>query len=74
MTRENFEKLFRGFSQRKAWRPYTIELVNGGRLEVNHPESLSWNNDVLKCKSTTGLDCYFDWTSVVRFIDATGTG
>jgi hypothetical protein len=73
MTRENFENLFRGFSQRKPWRPYTVELINGSRIEINHPEALSQTGEILKCRSTTGLVCYFDCASVVRFLDATGT-
>jgi hypothetical protein len=73
MSAENFSLVFSLFSRREPWRPFTIELVSGARVEVNHPESLSQSEEILKCKSTTGLVCIFEVASVVRFIDATGT-
>jgi hypothetical protein len=33
--------LLGAFSRRKPWKPFTLELVSGSRVEVNHPESLT---------------------------------
>jgi hypothetical protein len=73
MTKDSFDRLVRGFSNRTPWRPFTIELLSGTRIEVNHPEALTERGDVFQCRSTSGLNCYFEYTAVVRFIDATGT-
>jgi hypothetical protein len=49
-----------------------MELVSGSRLEVNHPEALQQQEDILMYKSTTGIQSVFGYESVVRFIDGTG--
>jgi hypothetical protein len=74
MTRENFLHLLNGFLQRDTWKAFTVELVNGSRIEVNHPESISVgrDKDLVAIKSTSKLHCYFEIAAVVRFLDATG--
>lgn len=71
MTKDNFTKLLTVFLQRKPWRSFTIELVSGALIEVNHPESLT-PGEIITVSSTTGLRAYFDFSTVARFIDATG--
>lgn len=71
MTQDNFTKLLTAFLQRKPWRSFTIELISGALIEVNHPESLT-PGEIITVLSTSGLRVYFDFSSVTRFIDATG--
>jgi hypothetical protein len=74
MRRANFDRLVNAFLQRKPWKSFTVELVSGAVLEVNHPESLTHMGDVVVVNSTTGLRSYFDFSDVARFIDGTGVG
>jgi hypothetical protein len=75
MTRESFDKVLKTFYRRRPFQPFTLELINGGRIEVNHPEALRQRREdnLLVYRSTTGLHCVLDCESAVRFIDATGT-
>jgi hypothetical protein len=74
MTRENFLYLVNGFLQRRPWKAFTVEVVNGSRIEVNHPESVSVgrDEDLVTIKSTSRLHCYFEIAAVARFLGATG--
>ena len=40
MKSETFEKTLRGFNERVPFRPFTVELINGRRFAINHPEAL----------------------------------
>ena len=73
MTRENFERVWRAFLQKQPFLPFTLELSNGSRLEINHPEALRQQGDLLVYRSTTGIQSVFECDSVVRFVEATGT-
>lgn len=72
MTRENFETVFRTFSNRRPFPPFTLELVSGSRIEVNHPEALTLHEELIVYKSTRGVWSVFEYGSVIRFIDSTG--
>jgi hypothetical protein len=56
MTRVSFDKVLWTFFQRRPFRPFTIELVNGSRIEINHPEALRQRREdnLLVYGSTTG--------------------
>ena len=73
MTRENFERVLRVFQTRRPWKAFTLELVNGCRLEVSHPEALTQYGELVKLRSASGLNTVFEYRSVIRFLDATGT-
>lgn len=74
MTQENFRRLLQLFLAQKPFRPFTLELVSGGRIEVNHPEALEvHSNGLLVCFSTTRTRSMFEVGSVVRFVTVTGT-
>jgi hypothetical protein len=74
MTQENYERVLRAFFNIRPFRPFTLELVNGSRLDVNHPEVLRQHGDLIIYKSTMGMQSVFECASVVRFIEATGIG
>jgi hypothetical protein len=60
--------------KQRPFRPFTLELISGGRVEVNHPEALQvHSNGLLVCRSTTHNRSAFEVGSVIRFTTATGT-
>ncbi len=73
MSQDTFDRLLRAFLDRKPFSPFTIELINGARVEVHHPEIVSQKGSVLVCTSTRQIRSYFECQAVVRFIDATGS-
>lgn len=75
MTRKSFDKVLRSFHGRRPFQPFTLELISGSRLEINHPEAVRQRSqdDLLVYRSTSGIHSVFDCESVVRFIDGTGT-
>lgn len=64
--------LWKAYCDRKPFQPFTLELESGSRIEINHPEAVTFKEDVIVCKSTRGIRSALECTSVVRFIDATG--
>jgi 20S proteasome alpha/beta subunit len=74
MTPDNFQRVLRRFLRRSPFRPFTLELLSGGRVEVNHPEAITLSaNGVVTVWSTSRLRSIFEVTEVVRFITETGT-
>jgi hypothetical protein len=65
--------VFKAFTKRTPFRPFTLELVNGSRLEVNHPEAVTLHETFLVYSSSRGIRSVAEYESVVRIIDATGT-
>ena len=41
MDRDTFDNTIRTFKHRTPFRPFTVSLVNGKRLEVDHPDALA---------------------------------
>lgn len=41
MDRDTFESTIRTFKHRAPFRPFTVAMVNGDRLEVDHPDGLA---------------------------------
>lgn len=71
MLAENFERTLRGFTQRVPFRPFTVELVNGRQLVIEHPEALVFRNALVAVY--IGLDgalTIFDHESVNQFTGA----
>jgi hypothetical protein len=40
MKKQTFERTLRAFNQRRAFKPFVVELVGGARLTIDHPEAL----------------------------------
>jgi hypothetical protein len=40
MDRETFDSTIRTFKHRKPFHPFTVALVNGDRVEVDHPDAI----------------------------------
>ncbi len=72
MTKENFETVLKAFLARRHFQPFSLELGNGTRLEINHPEALELKQTFVVYKSTVGIRSVFEFEAVVRFVDSTG--
>lgn len=60
------------FLERRPFTPFTLELVSGSRIEVNHPEALTLYEHLVVCASTSRRRTVFEYAGVVRFIQGTG--
>ena len=46
MDRDTFDGTIRAFKHRTPFRPFTVAMVNGDRLEVDHPDALAVRDGV----------------------------
>lgn len=71
MLAENFERTLRALVRRTPFRPFSVELVSGTRLEVDHPEALVFRGGVAVFVSADGEPTLFDHESVSQLVGAT---
>jgi hypothetical protein len=68
MVAESFDRSLNAFVHRTPFRPFTVELVSGQRIEVNHPEALVFRAGVAMHISPEGVFTLFDHEGVSRLI------
>jgi hypothetical protein len=68
MTPENFQNALEALRQRQPFRPFTIELVSGVRLEVDYPGALASREGVAMFIAPGGVPVLFDHESVSQLI------
>ena len=68
MDRETFDATIRTFKHRTPFRPFTVSLVNGERLEVDHPEALVVRDGVGLFVGPGGIPAVFDYEGVAQII------
>jgi hypothetical protein len=73
MDRKSFESLLRGLARRKPFRPFTVEFVNGEKIEVDHPEALVVRAGVAVFLNAKGVPSWFDSEGVNRLVGEKGT-
>jgi len=64
MLPQNFERSLRALVRRTPFRSFTVELVSGARIEVDHPEALVFRNGLAVFISAQGVPTLFDHESV----------
>ena len=64
MERQNFEVSLRALVRRTPFRPFIVELVNGTRIQVQHPEALVFRGRVAVLFDTDGEIRLFDHEGV----------
>jgi hypothetical protein len=64
MDRETFDAAIRLFKHRTPFRPFTVSLVNGERLEVDHPDALAVRDGVAGFVRPGGVPAVFDYEGV----------
>lgn len=73
MVAESFERSLRAMVRRSPFRPFTVELVSGDRIEVDHPEALVFRGGVAVYVSPEGHPVLFDHESVSQLIGETAS-
>ena len=68
MDRETFDATIRTFKHRAPFRPFTISLVNGERLEVDHPDAIIVRDGVGMFAGPGGIPSVFDHEGVAQVI------
>ncbi len=58
----------RAFRNRKPFQPFTVAMVNGDRLEIDHPEALAVRDGVALFASPGGAPVIFDHDGVSQII------
>lgn len=68
MTPEHLERTLRTFWRRKPFRSFTVAMVNGDRISVDHPEALALRSGVAVYIAGDGTPTLFDHESVSEVI------
>jgi len=73
MSPENFDHALKALRQRQPFRPFTVELVSGGRFEVDFPDALVLRDGVAVFVGPGGVPVLFDHESVSQLIGERNT-
>ena len=68
MTSNNFDRTLRTFQKHAPFRAFTVALVNGDCVRVDHPEALIVRGGVAVFVASDGTPTIFDHESVSEFI------
>jgi hypothetical protein len=68
MDRDTFDGTIRAFKHRAPFRPFTIAMVNGDRLEVDHPDALAVRDGVALFAGPGGVPVIFDHEGVSQVV------
>jgi len=68
MMAENFDSTLRAFQRRTPFQPFTVELVSGTRVQVDHPEALVFRDGVAVFVARGGVPAIFDHEGVSQMI------
>ena len=71
MTIENFQALIEAHSLRRPFHPFTIELTDGQRFEVDHPLALAYRDNLAFFISPGAVPHWFDHESVSTILGDT---
>jgi len=63
-----FERSLRAFQRRTPFRSFTVALVNGDRIQVDHPEALALRDAVAVFIAAGGVPTLFDHSSVSQLV------
>ena len=69
MTEQHFDQLLVALMERRPFHPFTVELVNGERFEVDHPRATVLRNGVAVFLRPGGIPVYFDHEGVEQIVD-----
>lgn len=66
MTADHFDQLLDALLARFSFQPFTIELVDAPRFEVDHPRAMVVRDGVAVYLRPGGVPVWFDHESVTR--------
>ena len=68
MNRDTFTETIRAFKHRTPFRPFTVAMVNGDRLEVDHPDALAVRDGLALFAAPGNIPVIFDHEGVSQVI------
>jgi len=68
VDRDTFDQTIRAFKHRRPFRPFTVAMENGDRLEVDHPDALAIRDGTALFARPGGIPSIFDFEGVSRII------
>lgn len=68
MDREKFNSAIRAFKHRKPFRPFTVAMVDGDCLEIDHPDALAIRDGLGMFTAPGGMPVIFDNDGVSQVI------
>ena len=68
MDRETFDNTLRMLTQRRPFRPFTVAMVNGDRLEVDFPNAIAFRDGTALYIASGGVPAWFDHEGVSQVI------
>jgi hypothetical protein len=68
MESTQFERSLRAFQRQSPFRSFTVALVNGDRVQVDHPEALVIRGGTAVFISADGTPTLFDHSSVSQLV------
>lgn len=71
MTPDNFQQLLEALAKRNPYHPFTVELVGGRRVEVDHPRALVSRDGVAVYIAPGGIPVWFNHDSVTAIVGDT---
>ena len=75
MDRHTFDGTIRAFRDRRPFRPFTVAMVDGDRLEIDHADALVVRDGVAIFAGPGGVPVIFDYEGVSQVIgDLSGQG
>lgn len=70
MSEENFRKVLLAMIRRRPFKPFTVELNTGVRIEIDHAEATVIRDGVAVFIGPGFMPAYFDYDSVAQIIDS----
>src|ERR1700683_507958 len=70
MTADHFEEVLDALTSRRPFKPFTIELHGGERIESDHPGAILWSSGNAIFRAPGGTLVFFDQDSVNKITDA----
>jgi hypothetical protein len=68
MDRDTFDGVIRAYKHRKPYHPFTVALVNGDRVEIDHPDALALRSGVALYMAPGSIPWFFDHEAVSQII------
>ncbi len=68
MEPDQFERSLRAYQRRAPFQPFTLALINGDRIQVDHPEAMVLRDGVAVFIAAGGVPTLFDHMSVSQLI------
>ena len=69
VERDYFDRTLSTFQTQRPFRPFTVVLTSGDRLEIDHPEAVAHRNGRAVVFGPEGVMQIFDYLGVAQIVD-----